>query len=191
MQSIITGLFLILALIIGYYLSWRQYQKGQITRALCLIIALGFLVRLFVSCDFYLHEWDERYHALVAKNLIDNPLKPLLYAHPILPYDYTQWASNHVWLHKQPFALWMMALSLKIFGIHELALRLPSILVSTCSICLTFQIAKRLFNQKIALIAAFLHSINGLLIELVGGRAATDHIDVFFCFLVELSVYLG
>ncbi len=38
-----------------------------------------------------LHDWDERYHALVAKNMIEQPFKPMLYKNPVLPYDYKDW----------------------------------------------------------------------------------------------------
>jgi hypothetical protein len=46
-----------------------------------------------------------------------------------------------------------------------------------------------LFNSKrIGLIAAFFQSINGLAIELAAGRCATDHIDTFFLFFIQLSI---
>lgn len=35
---------------------------------------------------------------------------------------------------------------------------------------------------------AFFFSINGLIIELTGGRVATDHIDIFFLFFIELAI---
>jgi 4-amino-4-deoxy-L-arabinose transferase-like glycosyltransferase len=166
-------------------------KSGNHVKLLAIILILGLALRLYVGTDLFLHEWDERYHALVAKNLMDQPLKPTLYNNPILPYDYKNWAGNHVWLHKQPFPLWCMALSMKIFGVNEIALRLPSILVSTLSILITFLIAAEFFGKKTALVAAFLHAIHGLLIELTGGRVATDHIDVFFQALIGASVLSG
>lgn len=46
-----------------------------------------------------------------------------------------------------------------------------------------------MFNsKKIGLIAAFFQSINGLAIELAAGRCATDHIDTFFLFFIQLSI---
>jgi 4-amino-4-deoxy-L-arabinose transferase-like glycosyltransferase len=108
-----------------------------------------------------------------------------------LPYDYREWSANHIWLHKQPVPLWSMALSLFFFGTNEIALRLPSILLSTLAIFLTFKIATLLFGKKTGLIAAFLHAIHGLIIEITGGRVATDHIDLFFLFFIELAVYFA
>src|SRR5690606_36967792 len=36
---------------------------------------------------------------------------------------------------------------------------------------------------------SFLFSINGLVIELTGGRVSTDHVDIAFMFFVLLSIY--
>ena len=148
----------------------------------------GLLLRIYTATDLFLHPWDERYHALVAKNLIEHPLRPALYDNTILPYDYTYWAGNHIWLHKQPVPLWTMALSMSVFGINEIALRLPSVLLTTIGIWIIFFIASYLFNKRTGIIAAFLYSIHGLIIELTAGRVATDHIDVFFLFFIQLSV---
>jgi 4-amino-4-deoxy-L-arabinose transferase len=87
--------------------------------------------------------------------------------------------------------LWTMAASMWLFGINEIALRLPSILLTTIGIWLTFSIGSYFFNKKIGYLSAFFYSINGLIIELTGGRVATDHIDIFFLFFVELAVFFS
>lgn len=153
-----------------------------------LILLLGLALRVFVASDGYLHEWDERYHALVAKNMMNEPFAPKLYKETPLPYDYRHWTENHIWVHKQPLPLWCMALSMKVFGVNEWALRFPSVLLSTLAIFLTYWIGKELFGTKVGLWAAFFHAINGLVIEITGGRVATDHPDLFFWFFIELSV---
>lgn len=151
----------------------------------------GLALRIYISSDCFLHDWDEKYHALVAKNLMVNPIKPTLYINPVLPYEYTNWTSNHIWLHKQPMPLWLISLSLKTFGISGFAVRVPSIILSTLCIWMTFFIASNLINKKVAVIAAYFISINGLVLELNGGRIATDHIDIVFLFFVELSIVLS
>ncbi|NQV01793.1 MAG: glycosyltransferase family 39 protein [Bacteroidia bacterium] len=159
--------------------------------AVILLILCGLLLRIFVATDLFLHPWDERYHALVAKNLMNHPFLPTLYENPVLPFDYKNWFSNHIWLHKQPFPLWSMALSMKAFGVNEIALRIPSILVSTLGILMTYRIGEYLFTKRTAFFAAFLFSIHGFIIELTGGRDATDHIDIFFLCLILFSVYFA
>jgi len=180
MENIIFGIATVLLCAAGYYFSWKFYRQDNFRFAIALLILCGLGLYMFVSADFFLHDWDERYHALVAKNLIKHPLVPTLYDNPLLPYDYKNWAGNHIWLHKQPFPLWTMASSLYIFGVNEIVLRLPSIIMSSVGILLTFSIGKYFFDKKVGFLAAFFFSINGLIIEMTGGRVATDHIDISF-----------
>ena len=141
--------------------------------------------------DHFLHAWDERYHALVAKNMIEHPWRPVLYADPALPYDFRHWTANHVWLHKPPLALWLMALSMATFGANEMALRLPNLLHSTLAVALTFAIGRRLLGERAALLAATLHATNGYLLELAGGRTASDHVESLVVTLVAAGAYLS
>jgi len=188
LENIYFGVPVFLISAIGYYYSWRAQSINKTSLALLLLILCGLILRFYVGWDLFLHSWDERYHALVAKNLINHPFLPTLYETPLLPFDYKGWADNHVWLHKQPLPLWTIALSLKIFGIHEIALRIPSIILSTIGILVTYEIARILYSQKVAFIAAFLFSIHGLIIELAGGRVPTDHYDIFFLFTISIAI---
>lgn len=153
------------------------------------MILCGLVIRIYVSTDLFLHVWDERYHALVAKNLMHHFFVPTLYDNPVLPPGKYNWTSAHIWLHKQPFPLWIMAISMKLFGVNEIALRIPSILLTTAGIGITYYVGKYFFSRKTGFVAAFLFSINGLIVELTSGRTATDHIDAFFLVLIELSVF--
>ena len=190
MNSAYTVIFILL-IALGYWYSWKLSNKNAYTYAILALMLLGFALRLFTALDQYLHPWDERYHALVAKNLLHHFFTPTLYDNPALGYDYRSWTAGHFWLHKQPFTLWVMALSIKLFGANELAIRLPSILYTTIGIGLTYSITKYIFNQKTAFIAAFLYAINGLIIEISAGRVATDHVDVCFLFFIQLGIYFS
>ena len=190
MENRIYGTITIGVAVLLYALAFNNYKKENYRKGLYFILLGGLLLRIFTSMDFYLHEWDERFHALVAKNLIAHPFKPMLYSVPLLEYDYKNWAGNHIWVHKQPVPLYSMALSMLILGKNAIALRVPSILLSTISIYATFKIGKILAGAKVGMLAAFLFSINGLIIESTAGRVATDHVDVFFYSLVTISVYL-
>jgi 4-amino-4-deoxy-L-arabinose transferase-like glycosyltransferase len=183
-QSITLLLIAFLLLLLAFLYS----KKPQI--AITLIVICGFLLRLYVSNDPILHEWDEKYHALVAKNLMNNPFSPCLYKTTILDYNYKDWTTNHIWLHKPPLTLWSIAVWLKIFGLNEFGVRFGSLLFSTLSLLLTYFIATKLYNNKIGLLATFFQSINGFIIEVAGGRTATDHVDTLLLFLVELGVFL-
>lgn len=188
MSNLLFGILTILMCAIGYFFSWKYWTKDNYKIAILLLVICGLFLRIYTSADFFLHSWDERYHALVAKNLIRHPLIPTLYDNPVLNYDYRSWVANHIWVHKQPLPLWGMAASMWLFGINEIALRLPSILLSTIGIYLMYIIGSYFFNKKTGYLAAFFFSVNGLIIELTAGRVATDHIDIYFLFFVELAV---
>lgn len=147
------------------------------------------LLGVYEIMSFHLHEWDERYHALVAKDIWKNPLKPMLYKNPVLPYDYRNWAGNHVWLHKPPMTLWLIGASLELFGPYPWAVRVPSFIAYLLMVWLILLMARRLFGEKVAFISALLFSINPFLLGLVGGRYAGDHTDVIFSFFILLSFY--
>ena len=191
MQQILISISFVIILLLVAFLTWRLYRVNKYSLALVLIVALGLGLRIMVSLDTYVHPWDERYHALVAKNMIQSPLEPKLYKEVPLPYDPNNWSRNHVWLHKQPMTLWMMAASMKVFGVSEFSIRIPSILLSTLAVYLTFLIGAQLFGKRIGLLAAFLHSIHGLSIELTSGRIATDHVDLIFMCLIELAIFFA
>ncbi len=188
MNNILWGSITVLLCLAGYYISWKYYKSDKIAISLSVLVLCGFLLRLFVSFDLYIHPWDEMLHALVAKNLLKHPFLPTLYDNPVLPFDYRNWLGNHIWVHKQPFPLWTIASSLYVFGINEVAVRIPSILMTTTGIALTYYIGKHFFNCKIGYLSAFLYSISGIIIEMTSGRIPTDHVDVGFLFFIQLAV---
>lgn len=179
-----------LAAVAGLLLAASRGRTPIGMRIACIVVA-ALLLRADAAYQRSLHVWDESFHALVARNLIDTPLRPVLYRAPALPYDPQDWMSNHVWLHKPPAALWLMAGSMALFGIGELALRVPSVLLSTGSVLLTFLIGRQLLSTRMALLAAAFHAVNGFLIALAAGRRVADHVDTALIFFVELAVWLA
>lgn len=58
---------------------------------LVLLTLLAFGLRCYMATlDPFLHTWDEQFHALVARNMMDNPFVPTLRKGQLLPYDYWQ-----------------------------------------------------------------------------------------------------
>src|ERR1044072_8462509 len=113
MNYIVQGILLSAFCAAGYYYSFRNMTKGREATAIALLMFCGLALRIYTSCDLFLHEWDERYHALVAKNMLKHFFIPTLYDRPLLPADYHNWTLAHVWLHKQPLSLWLMTGSIK------------------------------------------------------------------------------
>ncbi len=164
-------------------------QSKEFNKALLTVIVLTFILKSFCALDSFLHEWDERYHALVAKHLIQHPLTPTLYENPVEPYDHKNWVANHIWLSKPPLPLWFMSASIATFGTHEFAVRLPAIIFSLLSVLLTYRMGVILFSQKAGVIAALLHSIHGVLTDLASGRLSSDGVETTFLFFVSLGIF--
>jgi 4-amino-4-deoxy-L-arabinose transferase-like glycosyltransferase len=188
-DSYFSGSILLISIVLLSILAWKTVRSGQHTVALVFMLLIALIIRAFVSSDCRFHDWDEQYHALVAKNLSQHPLKPTLYDKPVLDYDPKNWVGNHIWLEKPPVALWSMAASISIFGTNVWAVRLPSLLFGLGSVFLTFRLGSLLFDRRIGLFAAYLHAINGVIIELGGGRLSSDHVETAFIFFVELAVF--
>jgi 4-amino-4-deoxy-L-arabinose transferase-like glycosyltransferase len=181
-------------LIFSVYISlvaliFFQYRSNRLNVSLILIVIFSFICRLFNVPLLYLHTWDERFHALVAKNLIENPFKPSLISENLLALESTDWSCNYIWLSKPPLALWNIALSLNIFGLNELGVRLPSLIFGTASVLLTYKICLLLYNKKLAIFAAFFHGVNGLILDVSGGKISSDHVDTLFLFLSQISFF--
>lgn len=154
-------------------------------------LSLRFFLALWVE---FLYPWDEQYHFLVAKNLVEHPLPehpwvPTLFPETPLPYDYRDWARNHVWLHKPPLYLWQMALSFKVFGFSLLAGRLPSILLGSLTVWLLFLIGRRLWNPATGYWMALLWAFNGFQVMLVAGATGLDHNDVATVFYLTAALW--
>lgn len=162
-------------------------NKYLTTFLLIIIVLFGFLLRYRAADHDYISQWDEAYHALVAKNLMSHPMVPTLYDDPLRKYDYRDYGSNHIWVHKPPISLWLMGAAMATGGVRETVFRMPSVLLGTIAIFLTFFIAKTLFGSVAGYFAAALHAINPFFIRLISGTIPTDHVEVTVAFFVETS----
>lgn len=160
-------------------------------RTTLFLFVLSFILRLYMATrDAFLHDWDERFHALVARNMMDHPLTPMLRKVTLMPYNKFDWCCNSVWLHKQPLFMWQMALSMKIFGVSEFAIRYPSVLMGALMTVMIYKLAKLVLkNEYTALAAALMMCFCNYQLELISGFNGTDHNDVAFGFYVLGSIY--
>ena len=136
----------------------------------------------------FLHVWDEQFHALVAKNMGNHFFFPTLLENPILKFDKV-WVDTHLWLHKQPFFLWQMALSMKIFGVNTFALRLPDILMASSMPIMIYRMGKIIQSKSLGFYAALLFLTSYFLYQLIPGTLNTDHNDMAFIFYVTASFW--
>ncbi len=167
-----------------------SFSKGAEKRALLLLFLAAFVLRLcMISLDPFLNKWDERFHALVAKNMMDHPFKPMLRVNTTLPVNYYDWTGNHIWLHKQPFFLWQMALSMKIFGVNEFAVRFPGALMGAIQIIFIYRIGKLVLNKQTGYIAALLFAGSYFQLQQTSGLIGMDQNDIAFAFYTIASIW--
>ncbi|NEP61962.1 MAG: phospholipid carrier-dependent glycosyltransferase, partial [Symploca sp. SIO2G7] len=93
------------------------------------------------------------------------------------------WGTPH---HKTPGPYWVVALFIQMFGRHEVAVRLPSVLACIGCVWLTYAIGRRLLNPTAALLGAMSLGVAPLWLQY--SRLATP--DVMFTGLILLAVWL-
>ncbi len=184
------GLLLALASIISFAFDKKRWS-------IALLTAGGFCLFVFAAISIpFLYCWDERFHALVAKNCMNEPFVPKLYSE--MPVDNVypggcwregDWCHGYVWLHKQPLFLWQIALCFKLFGVSLFTLRLPSVVMATLMIPLTYRIGSLLVDRRLGYFAALSAAFSWMLMDLVSGHGAVDHNNVCFFFYVTASLW--
>jgi 4-amino-4-deoxy-L-arabinose transferase-like glycosyltransferase len=89
---------------------------------------------------------------------------------------------------KPPLTYWLIAASTKLFGMNELAIRLPIVLLAFGTALLTWSMTKRLYGEKTALLAFVMEAIS---IQVVAGKHyASPEIPLLFFFTLTLWLFL-
>lgn len=166
-----------------------QFYKRELVSITLLFIAGIFLCSFMAILDPFLNTWDEQFHALVAKNCINQPFEPYLYLNHFLPFDYRNWTANEIWLHKQPLFIWQIALSLKLFGINAFAVRIPSIIMMSVIPVFIYRMGKIVVNNKVGFYASLLFASSYYVHELCTGFPPSDHNDIAFLFYITASIW--
>lgn len=178
-----SGVIFIAAILSFHYTS-------KINLSVLLLLTGAFILKLFhIHIDPFLNNWDEMFHALVAKNMSHHPFKPTLYPEALRVYDFREWTNNYIWLHKQPLFMWQMAICIKLIGAKVIAVRLPSVVCFTFATFCIYRIGKNLANQSIGFYAALLFSVSYFMGELAVGAETTDHNDLVFISYVTASIW--
>lgn len=182
--------YLMLAFL-GFFLSLFFIQVTAMERYAIIPLIIGaFFYRLYnITIHDFLFLWDEQFHAVVARNMITHPFKPMYLPHPILPYDPVNWVGNHVWLHKQPLFLWQIAVFIHLFGNTAWAVRVPDLIMTTLLVPVIYRMGFLLWNRRTGILASMMFTGSYFLFTLVSGAQFTDHNDVSFVCYVTLSLW--
>lgn len=151
---------------------------------LCLILLclFAFVVRFYRVGEIKTYIFDEVYHAVTSKLITRNdPRAYEWWNPPIEPNTAVDW------LHP-PLAKYTQAVGMRLFGETPFGWRISSVLFGTGVIFLTAELTRFLFkDKKLALLAGFLASLDGLL--LVQSRLAMNDIHVTFVLLLTFLTY--
>lgn len=187
---VLQDLLLLLSLSLFFCSLVLHFFHEKTSLALIILFLSTLIVRVdFARIDPFLHVWDEKFHTLVARNMISHPLVPKLKPEAMYTELPLAWCCNHIWLHKQPLFLWQAAISLSLFGISELSLRLPRVLMGALMVPMIYRLGFRLTGGvHTAFLAAALFSFSHFQLTLISGWQGMDHNDMAFCFYVLASI---
>jgi dolichyl-phosphate-mannose-protein mannosyltransferase len=149
---------------------------------LVIILLFAFVTRLYRVHIPPRYVFDEVYHAVTAKLIARNDPRAYEWWHPPVEPN-----TAIDWLHP-PYAKYTQALSIRIFGENSLGWRFSSVVFGVGVIGMVYWLSWLAFKkEQLSLVAAFLASLDGLL--LVQSRTAMNDIHVTFFILLTLCVY--
>ncbi|MDF7637806.1 glycosyltransferase family 39 protein [Leuconostocaceae bacterium ESL0958] len=94
--------------------------------------------------------------------------------------------AGFITVDKPPVALWFMALSAKVFGIHSWSIVLPSVLAGIGSVALLYQLISPRFGYWAARAAAFVMTITPTVVA----NSRTNNMDAILVFFLLFAVWL-
>lgn len=164
---------------LSIFFQSERFRKSPIL----LLVILGFavLTRFYNIENPQKYYFDEVYHAITIKYVAENNPWAFEWWHPpIEPGVMIDW------LHP-PLAKYIQAIGVLIFGFNSFGWRVGSAAMGVGIIFLTYHLGKILFSKKVGLLAAFIVSLDGLL--LVQSRIAMNDVHVTFFILATLILY--
>ncbi|ARG97183.1 ArnT family glycosyltransferase [Legionella micdadei] len=153
-----------------FKLSKKFYYKA--------VFALSFLLlcRLIAMYFVPLMDSTESRYSEIAREMLRSNNWITLFHHYGAPF-----------LAKPPLSTWLTALSLKLFGLNELAVRLPSLLLSIGILWLVWFLAKKRNDSTVATVTVIFLS-GGLYFYLNAGATMTDA-SLIFCTTTSMVAF--
>jgi 4-amino-4-deoxy-L-arabinose transferase-like glycosyltransferase len=141
-----------------------------------LVVSFGFVItHLFGEyLSVPLISFDEAWYASIAKNMVYSG-----------NWMYSTF-NGSLFTDHPPFGYWLMALSMKLFGISELSSRIPSIISGMGCLLLIYYLAKSRVGKIFALLPSLM--MGSALWFLL--RTFSGNLDVLFLFLYLLSIFI-
>jgi|GEM_PF-2665923 len=139
-----------------------------------IVLAVGGWCFLFNLGGAGLRDWDEGIYALISQETAASP-------------SWTLHLNGAPWPEKPPLGFWLEAVSIKLFGFSESAIRWPAGLCLVASLGLIYAIASRLFNRHVGLIAAVVTLISPAFFY--DHMTRTGDLEALYLLTALLSIY--
>lgn len=110
-----------------------------------LILFFSAVVLIPFTGNVHLFDWDEINFAECAREMI------------VTNSFHTPLINFQAFWEKPPLFIWMQILSMKLFGINELAARFPNIINGIITLCLLYYFGKRWYSPNFGILWAVIH----------------------------------
>jgi 4-amino-4-deoxy-L-arabinose transferase-like glycosyltransferase len=158
-----------------------QNSDAGTRRVLVLTLLAAAVLRLVIAGAAPVFDPTEGRYAEIARNMADTG----------------DWVTPRLWvdgdqvpfLGKPPLFFWTAALSIRLFGRNEFAVRLPSFLASAALLFLMFVVLSRYLGRSVAESAVLMTATSGIFFFLSGSVAVDMHLAL--CVAGALLAYLA
>lgn len=153
----------------------KQFYSDSPERFYLILLGLLSFIFLFVGMGAYpLVDVDETRYAVMSRDLLHHNWNFLM-------------LNGVPFIEKPPLYFWITALSIKLFGFQEYAIRLPMSILATLTVFFTYYIGKKIKTPKFGFYTATIMMANVFFIMLT--RVAI--IDMVFTALLTWTIYFG
>lgn len=153
----------------------KQFYSDSPERFYLILLGLLSFIFLFVGMGAYpLVDVDETRYAVMSRDLLHHNWNFLM-------------LNGVPFIEKPPLYFWITAFSIKLFGFHEYAIRLPMSILATLTVFFTYYIGKKIKTPKFGFYTATIMMANVFFIMLT--RVAI--IDMVFTALLTWTIYFG
>lgn len=153
----------------------KQFYSDSPERFYLILLGLLSFIFLFVGMGAYpLVDVDETRYAVMSRDLLHHNWNFLM-------------LNGVPFIEKPPLYFWITALSIKLFGFHEYAIRLPMSILATLTVFFTYYISQKIKTPKFGFYTATIMMANVFFIMLT--RVAI--IDMVFTALLTWTIYFG
>ncbi len=153
----------------------KQFYNNSPEKFYLILLGVLSFIFLFVGMGAYpLVDVDETRYAVMSRDLLHHNWNFLM-------------LNGVPFIEKPPLYFWITALSIKLFGFHEYAIRLPMSILATITVFFTYFVGEKIKSSKFGFYTALIMMANVFFVMLT--RVAI--IDMVFTALLTWTIYLG